>query len=195
MRGGRARRADPDRMRIAVAALAAVALLALAPAPAARAGACADADLAPADGTLARVRDATLCLLNRERARHGAPALRADPELERSATRFSRQMVARAFFAHVAPDGTTMVDRIRSSGYLDGARGYRVGENLAWGTGARATAARTVAAWMRSPAHRANLLDARYRAIGVGVARGAPVTRAPAGGPAATYTTHFGARN
>ncbi len=177
-------------MRLVVALAAALALLV--GALPAQAASCPGADLTPAAGTLAEVRDATLCLLNRERAERGAPRLRAHGDLQRSARRFSRAMVEGSFFAHVAPDGSTMMDRIRATGYLAGARGYRVGENLAWGTGERATPRQTVAAWMRSPGHRANLLDARYRAVGIGVVPGVPVTRATA--PGATYTTHFGSR-
>jgi uncharacterized protein YkwD len=177
-------------MRLAVALAATLALL-VAATPA-HARSCPNADLAPAAGTLPEVRDATLCLLNRERAERGAPRLRAHGDLQRSAGRFSRAMVEGGFFAHVAPDGSTMTDRIRATGYLAGIRGYRVGENLAWGTGERATPRETVAAWMRSPGHRANLLDVRYRAVGVGVAPGVPVRRA--GAPGATYTTHFGSR-
>ncbi len=177
-------------MRLVITLAAALPLL-VAAAPAHAAAACANADLAPRAGALGDVRAATLCLLNRERVARGKPRLGAHGDLQRSATRFSRAMVARAFFAHVGPGGATMMQRIRATGYLSRARrAYRVGENLAWGTGERATPRETVAAWMRSPGHRANLLDARYRAAGVGVAVGVPVDRVTA--PGATYTTHFG---
>jgi len=45
--------------------------------------------------------------------------------------------------------------------------GSEVAENLAWGFGTRGTASSIVAAWLASPPHRANLLGARYRRIGV----------------------------
>jgi uncharacterized protein YkwD len=44
---------------------------------------------------------------------------------------------------------------------------------------------------MDSPGHRQNILAARWRHIGVGVAPGAPVG---VPGRAATYVTHFGWR-
>jgi uncharacterized protein YkwD len=43
---------------------------------------------------------------------------------------------------------------------------------------------------MRSPGHRANILDSAYRDIGVGVVLGVPVS----GAAGATYTVEFGVR-
>lgn len=53
-----------------------------------------------------------------------------------------------------------------------GARGPRVGENLAWGTGAYARAEAIVRAWLTSPPHRANLLRPGFRRVGVGAVVG-----------------------
>jgi uncharacterized protein YkwD len=66
-----------------------------------------------------------------------------------------------------------------------------VGENIGWGSGALATPTALVAAWMRSPGHRANLLTRGYAEIGVGVVAGSPagVMR-----DAGTYVTVFGSR-
>jgi uncharacterized protein YkwD len=82
-----------------------------------------------------------------------------------------------------------MLDRIRHAHYLEGARGWSLGENLAWGTGDVASPARIVDAWMHSPGHRRNILDRRFREIGIGLAPGAPGR-----GDGATYVTEFGAR-
>jgi uncharacterized protein YkwD len=46
---------------------------------------------------------------------------------------------------------------------------------------------------MHSPGHRRNILDPRFRDIGIGIALGAPVD-AGASLPGATYATDFGAR-
>ncbi len=94
-------------------------------------------------------------------------------------------MASHNFFAH-----GDFVGRIRSARYLRGARGWTVGENIAWGSWDYATPASIVDGWMHSPGHRANILHRAFREIGVGVAIGAP---SPVGGqPAATYTTDFG---
>ena len=75
---------------------------------------------------------------------------------------------------------------------MRGARSWTVGENLAWGSGTRSTPREIVNAWMKSPGHRANILQRRFREIGIGV-----VFEAPHGSSstAATYTTTFGARS
>ena len=56
-------------------------------------------------------------------------------------------------------------------------------------TRASATPASIVRSWLRSPGHRAILLDGRYDDVGIGIALGAPV-----GGSGATFTGDFGER-
>jgi uncharacterized protein YkwD len=173
---------------VLLACLAAV--LALACFPSVSAAACAGARLTPSSGNLDRVRAATRCLINAERRRHGARPVRADNDLRQAAHRYAKRMVERNFFAHQSPSGSELAERVRASGYLRGARGWAAGENLAWGSGPLATPAATVRAWMGSPGHRANLLSARFREVGVGAAPGAPVQAV--GGRAATYVTVYG---
>jgi uncharacterized protein YkwD len=194
----------PRRAHRALAVTAALtATAALAPATAGAAtdaaaraaqSACPAAALQPTTPPAAQAAaSTTLCLINRERTRRGLRRLRANAALSRSASAYSREMARRDFFSHVSPGGGTMLQRIRRAGYLGGARGYAVGENLAWGSGSYASPLRTVRGWMRSPGHRANILSRRYTEIGVGIAAGAPI-RMRSRTPAATYTTHFGAR-
>jgi uncharacterized protein YkwD len=154
---------------------------------------CAGAHVAPRAGNAAKLRHATLCLLNRERARHGLPKLSAQRSLGRAASSYARLMVRHGFFDHVSPGGSTMTQRIERTSYLHGVRGWSIGENLAWGAGSAGTPVRIVGAWMRSPGHRANILNARFREIGVGIAQGAPrgAGRAVRAG---TYATEFGVR-
>ena len=173
--------------RLLLTVLSCLSLLALAPATAA--AACADANVDPGGVTEARVVAATQCLVNAERARRGLGALTRDDRLDVAARRHARDMVARQYFAHRSPEGRHSSDRIRSAGYLASASAWVVGENLAWGTYDRATPRAIVAAWMASPGHRANILDRRYRQIGVGLAPGNPVLGDGAG---ATYATTFG---
>ncbi len=190
-----ARRAAARAAAAATLAAAADAVLPGAPAPAAaRSAACAGADEVPAAATLARARTATLCLLNAERTRRGLRRLRDEPALRRSAQAYAADMARRDFFSHTSPDGGDLLDRLRGPRrYLDGARSWRVGENLAWGAEADATPRRIVAAWMASPGHRANVLAAGFRESGLGVALGAPVQDAPAG-TAVTVAHHLGRR-
>ena len=180
------------RLRITLPALATAALALAAPtaAPAAtHKSPCRGAGLTPTAKNTAAVRHATLCLLNRQRRRHHLRGLRAQRSLTAVAGRYAHAMVDGRFFSHVSPGGSTMLQRIRSTHYLHGARGWALGENLAWGAGRAATPGQIVRAWMRSPGHRANILNRSFREIGIGVALGTPASRA-----GATYTTEFGRR-
>ena len=177
------------RARRLAVSLTAVAALA---APA-QAQACANTNVRPTRGYAEVVRAAVLCLHNAERARHGLPALRENPRLRRAAERHAEHMVVARFFDHTTPAGATMLDRIRRTGYTSGARAWSVGENIAWGSGRLASAAQIERAWMRSPGHRANILQRSFREIGIGVRPGVPV-RLSASQPGATYTTDFGFR-
>src|SRR4051794_31038377 len=89
--------------------------------PAAIAG-CAGANLQPNAANLDRVRDATLCLINQERAKAGLGALSEQPQLEHAAGDQVGDMLARNFYGHVNPDGRSPLDRITADGYLQGAR-------------------------------------------------------------------------
>ena len=102
---------------------------------------CANTDLKPTRANLELVRDAVLCLHNRERASHGLPKLKENPKLRRAAERHSSNMVDSRFFDHTSPGGSTMVDRIRRTGYTSRASSWALGENIAWGSGRLATAA------------------------------------------------------
>jgi len=131
----------------------------------------------------------TLCLLNAERTARGLPALRVDRRLTRCALAHSRDMVKNGYFAHESRSGATFDARIARTGWMRGRVRWGVGENLAWGSLTRAPARAIVAAWMGSPGHRRNILEPRFRTIGIGIVDGAP--RAGVAN-AATYTTDFG---
>ena len=163
------------------------ALAMLVPAADASAAGCANANVVPKRGNAAQVRGATLCLLNQQRAGHGLSRVRGDAKLRRAATRHSRDMVRRSYFAHVAPGGQTMIHRAKEVRYLTARASWFLAENLAYGQGRLATPASIVKQWMNSPPHRANILDPRARDVGVGIALGSPV-----GGRGATYTLNFG---
>ena len=81
---------------------------------------------------------------------------------------------------------------MRATGYISSSRiGYEVGENIGWGTLWEATPRAIVAAWMASPGHRANILDARFRDTAIGVSPHPPSSLAR-GQAGAIYTQDFG---
>ena len=173
-----------------VLVVTALAVLLVAVPSASAAGACSAANATAASASKRALVRATLCVLNAERARHRLRPLRLNHKLSRAARRHSRAMARQRFFSHTSPSGASFVDRIRSTGYLSGARSWAVGENIAWGSGTRSTPRSIGVAWMNSPPHRANILSSSYRAIGIGIA-----SRTPAGGRGGTYTTDFGRRS
>ncbi|HEU4701890.1 MAG TPA: CAP domain-containing protein [Conexibacter sp.] len=150
-------------------------------------GACSASHAIVRAAAIRRSRDATLCLLNRVRARHGLAPLRLNRKLSRAARRHSRDMVRHRYFAHDSRDGRSPFDRMRATRYVPRNASWWLGENIGWGSGTRSEPAAMVRAWMHSPPHRANILSRNFRDIGIGIAPGAPV-----GGRGATYTTDFG---
>jgi uncharacterized protein YkwD len=154
---------------------------------------CESADALPGQASVTDARDAVLCLMNAQRTARGLKRLRAQPDLAEAAGRFARQMVRDRFFDHTSPGGSTMVSRIKATSYLRDAVRWTVGENLAWGTGTKATPRATVDAWMHSADHRANLLDRGFAEVGIGIAAGAPA-QLQADETGGTYVTDFGRR-
>ncbi|MFJ2605615.1 CAP domain-containing protein [Streptomyces sp. NPDC087425] len=126
-------------------------------------------------GGLTRTAAEVLDLTNRERTRAGLRPLAADPPLTVAAQAHSADMVARAFYAHTAPDGGEPWDRAAAAG----ARRRSIGENIACG---QRSPAEVVEGWMNSPGHRANILGPDFTHLGVGFA---------GGGAAGTYWTQL----
>ncbi len=173
----------------AVGLATALTLFLLAAPAASAAGACDGARATVGNASKRVLVRATLCVLNAERARRHLRLLALNRKLSAAARGHSRAMVEQHFFSHTSLDGTSFVDRIRRTGYLEGARGWSVGENIAYGSGRLSTPRAIATAWMHSPGHRANILSTSYESIGIGIAAGTPV-----GGDGGTYTTDFGRR-
>ncbi len=109
----------------------------------------------------------TIIETNRQRAANGSlPALTFNAQLAAAAQAKVDDMFARQYFAHESPSGAGPSDLADAAGY----EYLMVGENLALGN--FADDATLVQAWMDSPGHRANILNARYTEIGVAVKRG-----------------------
>jgi uncharacterized protein YkwD len=172
-------------------ALAAAALAALVAAAIAQPGTASTRRVAARDDS--PVAGAVLTLLNQQRSRRGMKPLHRNLKLDSAADWQSQDMVTHRYFRHQRRGGPGLVARIRRTGYLKGATSWTVGENIAWAEAQLATPAQFVAGWMSSPEHRANVLDRSFRAIGIGVATGAPAGSGVL--PALTITTDFGVRS
>ncbi|MEQ8833583.1 MAG: CAP domain-containing protein [Miltoncostaeaceae bacterium] len=188
------------RRATAVALLAGVALAGAttaAPAGAALAPsvvrACPGAEAEPRTASPRALAATTVCLVNRIRVQRRLPRLRPQRSLDAFAQGFARRMVRQRFFDHDVPGGPTFSQRARASTYARAARRMAMGENLAWGQGSYSTPAAIVESWMRSPGHRANILNRTFRDIGVGFVPGVPQAGGRSGA-SGTYVHAFGRR-
>src|SRR3954453_12347471 len=182
----------PRRLIAAVMAppLAAIAALLFAPPTHAAYPPCAATTVAAGQAPAAAVGRAVRCLVNAERAAHGLKPLRPSAQLRVAAERHGRDMVSNRFFAHVSPSGGAITDRARRAGYVRN-DDYALGEDIAWGEGELATPRAIVTAWMNCAGHRAVILDADYRDVGVGIVAGVPVASEL---PGATFVLDVGSR-
>lgn len=183
-------RTNPGRGAVVTAVLAA-ALCALPASAGAQGTGCSFTRSAASAEPEPNVRSALRCLVNATRAQHGLRALRSSARLNRAADAHSADMVARGYFAHVTPEGRSVTDRVRATGYLGGSSDWALGEDIGWGTGSASTPASIFQAFMNSPPHRRVILSRAYREVGVGVAPGVP---AAGEGSGATFVLDFGDR-
>ncbi|HEY6730315.1 MAG TPA: CAP domain-containing protein [Solirubrobacterales bacterium] len=99
---------------------------------------------------------AMLCLVNEARGRYGLATLSPSAPLRESAVEKGWDLIRCNEFSHTAC-GREFTFWIKESGYT-AAECWRVGENLAWGVDGQGTVGSIFRAWMRSPAHRENIL-------------------------------------
>jgi uncharacterized protein YkwD len=156
--------------------------------------ACKGTNLQPTHTNLARVTAATLCLIERERLAYGLEPLRSNSSLRRIGSTQAGEMVIGEYFGDDSLSGWTPIQRIEASAYAARARSLSAGQNIGWGSGALATPAAMVHAWMLSPPHREIMLSGGYSDIGVGIAPAAP-QRSTGGLPGATYAVEFASRD
>lgn len=104
-------------------------------------------------------------LTNEKRKEIGLSPLTESKTLDSAALAKGQDMLAKGYWAHFAPDGTSPWSFFTKFGY-----NYRfAGENLARDFSSADSA---VAAWMNSPSHKENLLNPNYKEIGIGVVEG-----------------------
>lgn len=132
--------------------------------------------------------------LNAIRVQHHLVPLKLNAELTDSAAAHTREMEQDGYFAHNSADGTVFWKRIQQW-YAQGTyRYWSVGENLLWSSpGVDAPGALKL--WMNSPEHRANILDANWREIGISAVHVATAPGAYKGLEVTVITTDFGVRH
>lgn len=104
-------------------------------------------------------------LTNAQRLNAGLETVKENRQLDAAALAKVSDMFSKGYWAHVSPTGTEPWYFITQSGY----KYQHAGENLARDF---SNPKDIVAAWMASPTHRQNLLDSRYKDIGIAVMDG-----------------------
>ena len=132
------------------------------------------APAAPAQAlTLTKPEKQLLALVNHVRATHHLAKLTVTTCLERASRAHSREMVRRDYFSHNSYNGESFSHRLIRFGFSQsGCKSWTAGEDIAYGYGSSGAQRRSSEAWMHSAPHRAVILDARLRQVGVGRAKG-----------------------
>lgn len=105
---------------------------------------------------------------NIERYKRNLPQLEYNEELEQRAQSWAEYMAKKNSLKHGSLKGTSF---------------NYVGENIAWG---QMSVDKVTDAWMKSPGHKANILNSNFNNVGFGYARredGSPYWCAQFGGP------------
>ena len=102
--------------------------------------------------------DEVIELVNKEREAAGLSPLKKDSKLTAAAELRAREIIES--FSHTRPDGTRFPAAVKE---FDPSASY-IGENIAKG---QRDAEDVMTAWMDSEGHRENILDGKYKRIGV----------------------------
>jgi uncharacterized protein YkwD len=138
----------------------------------------------PSDASVAGQEAAMRCMVNFARQRAGLGTLSNSTRLDRSAAHKARDILRCDSFSHFAC-GRDFTYWMQRAGYIP-AHCWRVGENLAVGSGATGTVRSAFSALIHSPPHRENILG-HYSGVGIGLRVGTL-----AGARERVWTQHFG---
>lgn len=119
----------------------------------------------PTDTTASSYASQVVTLVNQERAKAGLKPLTTRADLANMAMAKAKDMKNNNYFDHNSPTYGSPFDMMKSWGIS-----YRTaGENIAMG---QRTPQEVMTAWMNSPGHKANILNASFTTIGVAYYQG-----------------------
>jgi uncharacterized protein YkwD len=142
---------------------------------------------------LSSLEQSVLADVNAVRRSHHLRPLTISAGLTAAARQHSSEMAQRGYFAHESADGSPFDKRIGRYFPSSHYRYWSVGENLVWAA-PDLSAASALDMWMHSAPHRANLLTAGWRQIGISAVHVAAAPGTYGGGPVTIITTDFGVR-
>lgn len=104
-------------------------------------------------------------LTNKQRQAKGLPPVTENSALDKAAVLKAQNMFEENYWAHFAPSGKTPWDFMLGSGYKFTFAGENLAKNFY-------NSEDIVAAWLASPTHRDNLLNPKYKDIGIAAVEG-----------------------
>jgi uncharacterized protein YkwD len=132
--------------------------------------------------------------INAFRAQHGLARLSLSHQLTLAAESHSEQMAKDGYFAHESADGSPFWQRVQVFYGSSAWRYWAVGENLLWSS-PDVDGKRALDMWLASPEHRKNLMNPRWREIGVSAVHASAAPGVYKGLPVTIVTTDFGVRH
>jgi hypothetical protein len=118
---------------------------------------------------------------NQQRTANGLPALKLNAKLNQSAYLKGQNMFSENYWAHVSPSGIQPWYWFTQAGYAYSYAGENLAKDFETTTG-------TIAGWMNSPGHKANILNSHYTEVGFSVLNGTLV-----GGQTTLVVAHYAA--
>lgn len=119
--------------------------------------------------TVTEMETRILVLVNQAREKNGLAPLSTSLKLSGFARSHSMEMAAHRHLAHTDNNGNGLEARVK----LARLTGWReIGENVARSFGYEDSEKVVVEGWLKSPAHRENIMERRYDLTGIGVTRG-----------------------
>jgi uncharacterized protein YkwD len=145
------------------------------------------------DTGLTALESGVLAQINTFRRGHHLTPLRLNVKLGAAAREHTVQMAQDGYFAHESADGSVFWKRIQGFYASTPWAYWSVGENLLWSS-PDVTPAKALQMWLASPEHRANLMNPRWREIGVAAVHAAAAPGIFKGLDVTIVTTDFGVR-
>lgn len=129
------------------------------------------------------------CMHNYARSRTGKAPFAGRALLYTSSDAKTYDMFRCKVFSHNAC-GREALYHVKRVGYTN-CRSWSAGENIAWGSGSYGSPRAIMTRWVNSTGHRTNILNSKFRDLGVGMRKGTFAGRSNA----QVWTTHLAYRS
>ena len=146
-----------------------------------------------AQAALSPLESGVLVDINNFRRAHHLPPLKLNTRLSAAARAHTDEMAQQGYFAHDSANGSAFWKRIQGFYGSSPWRYWSVGENLLWSS-PDVSPGHALQMWLASPEHKANLMNPRWREIGVAAVHEAAAPGVFKGLDVTIVTTDFGVR-